>query len=76
MIRYIIISYNNPDLKTMKADISFLCNLPASNDNSYYDWSNHLADLKCALFFDTREYADTYINNMHLENCISYGVDV
>lgn len=69
MIKYIILHYVNPNIKTSKADIKVLC----SNGNIYY-WSSTKENKKEWVTFMARPAAEELIRQMGLTNAITYGV--
>lgn len=68
-MKYIIIGYSNPNIKTFKADICILC-----KDDSAIWWSNKPDD--SFWLFDTRKEAEEYMQLFSLNNCITYGIYV
>ena len=71
-MKYIILGYSNPNIKTGKADVSVLC----KNDSAIWWELTDRCDAKNYWLFDTRKEADEYTELFKLNNCITYGIYV
>ena len=72
MIRYIIVGFtNNIDLKKAQSQLRFYASYPM-NDYGWVDKYTHPDVMK----FQNRLSCETWIKEHHIENAMSYGVEI
>lgn len=69
-MRYIILMFTNPNMKTSKAELNVLC----QDKNGIYYWCETTENKVDWVTFMARPAAEELIRQMDLKNAITYGI--